>query len=139
VTVSGRHVFAGVVSVVVAAAIVMGVVMLGPPSVERARRIDRLLVDDLRDIKATINYYYSENGRLPASLRELAKAPMIRISKDAVPGGVYRYRVLVAEEFELCGTFERASEPEEGSGVDVWQHPAGAHCFTMKVEKHPTK
>ncbi len=132
---TGRHVLAGVVSLVVLAAIVVGVVILGPPSEERARRLDRRLVEQLRDIKTTVNYYYSQNGRLPASLQELAKEPVVRISKDAVPGGLYRYRVLSAEEFELCGTFERASEPQEGSGVDIWQHHAGAHCFTLKVEK----
>jgi type II secretory pathway pseudopilin PulG len=139
VTLTGRQVLAGIVLFVVLAAIVAGVVMLGSPSEERARRLDRRLVEQLRDIKATVDYYYSGNGRLPASLQELAKEPEIRISKDAVPGGIYRYRVLGAGEYELCGTFERASEPQESSGVDVWQHPAGAHCFTLKVEKRSTQ
>ena len=137
--VTGRVVLAGVASLVVLAAIVAGVVMLGSPSEERARRVDRRLVENLRDIKVTVDYYYAENGRLPASLHELAKEPVIRISKDAVPGGVYRYRVLGAEDFELCGTFERASERQEGSGVDVWQHPAGEHCFALKVVKRSTQ
>jgi hypothetical protein len=135
VTMTARYVLAGVVSLAVLAAIVAGVVMLGSPSEERARRLDRRLVEELRDIRVTVNYYYSENGRLPASLHELAKEPTLRISKDAVSGGIYRYRVLGAEEFELCGTFERASDVREGSGVDLWQHPAGAHCFTLKADK----
>jgi hypothetical protein len=58
----------------------------------------------------------------------------VRISSDPVTGATYRYRAIDAETFELCATFDRASSPRVGSGVDVWQHPAGSHCFT-KITK----
>ena len=73
--------------------------------------------------------------RLPESLEELSREPGVRVSSDPDTGESYRYRTLGADEFELCATFARASEPQPGSGVDVWQHPAGAHCFMLKVEK----
>jgi hypothetical protein len=143
VTVTARHVLAGVVSLVVLAAVVTGVVILGSPSEERARRIDRRLLEELSSIKTAVDSYYSKNGSLPASLDELWKgSPGLDVPFDAirdpVPSNAYRYRVVAVDAFELCGTFERASDSQARLGV-AWHHPAGAHCFTMKVEKHPTK
>ena len=132
---TGRQVLAGVVSIVVAAAIVTGVVILGSPSEERARRLDLRRVSDLQGIQNAVNFYASERTTLPASLEELSTQPGVRIGTDPVTGAAYGYRALGVEEFELCGTFERASEPRVSSGVDVWQHPSGKHCFTRKVVK----
>lgn len=136
---AGRQLLAGIVSLVVASAIVTGMVILGSPSDARAKRLDALRVTELLGITTAINYFHSENGRLPATLDELSKQPGVRISMDPATGAPYRYRVLGAEEFELCGTFERASEVREGSGVDVWHHPAGAYCFMKKIEKRATQ
>jgi hypothetical protein len=132
---TGRRVLAGVVSLVVAAAIVTGVVILGSPSEERARRLDSRRVADLEGIRTAVNFYHSSRGQLPASLEELSREPGVRISTDPITNEPYRYRALSAETFELCGIFDRASAPRSGSGVDIWQHPAGPHCVTLKVEK----
>jgi hypothetical protein len=146
VIVTGRQVLAGVVSVVVLAAVVTGIVILGSPSEERARRLDRRLVEELSSIKTAVDSYYSKNGILPESLDELWKgSPGLDLNapfdviRDPVPPNAYRYRVVAADAFELCGTFERASEPRVSSGVDVWQHLAGAHCFPLKVDKRSTQ
>jgi hypothetical protein len=146
VIVTGRQVLAGVVSVVVLAAVVTGVVILGSPSEERARRIDRRLVEELSSIKTAVDSYYSKNGILPASLNELWQgSPGLDLNgpfdviRDPVPPNAYRYRVVAVDAFELCGTFERASEPRVSSGVDVWQHSSGDHCFTRKVAKRSTQ
>ena len=136
---AGRQLLAGIVSLVVASAIVTGMVILGSPSEARAKRLDARRVTELIGITTAVNYFHSEKGRLPASLDELSKEPGVRISTDPTTGAPYRYRVFGAEEFELCGTFERASEAQEGSGVDVWQHPPGDHCFTRKVAKRATQ
>lgn len=132
---TGRQVLATVVSLVVVAAVVTGVVILGSPSEERARRLDFRRVTELQGIRTAINYFHSEKMRLPASLEELSKEPGVRVSSDPITGEAYRYRMLGGDEFELCATFALASEPQPGSGVDIWQHPAGAHCFMLKVEK----
>jgi hypothetical protein len=135
VRLTGRQVLAGVVSLVVVAAIATGVVILGSPSEERARRLDRLRVSELEGLKTAVEFYHRANGRLPASLSELASEPGVRVSADPTTSEPYRYRTVSADEFELCATFERASEPQRGSGVNIWQHPAGAHCFTLKIDK----
>ena len=132
---TGREVLAGVVSLVVAAAIITGVVILGSPSNERALRLDQRRVSDLEGMLTAVNFYFAEHAKLPASLEELSRQPGVRIARDPVTGVAYRYRAIGVEQFELCGTFERASEPRVSSGVDVWQHPSGDHCFTKKVVK----
>jgi hypothetical protein len=131
--VTGRQVLAGIVSLVVLIVLVASVVMIGSPSEERARRLDRRRVLELEGIRAAVNFYYERKGRLPVSLDELSQEPGVRISNDPVTGTAYRYRSVSAREFELCGTFDRASVPAAGSGVDVWQHAAGAHCVTHEV------
>jgi len=135
VKMTGRQLLAVIVSVVVVAAIATGIAILGSPTEERSRRLDRVRVTELQGIRKAVEFFYSENKRLPASLDELSKQPGVRVSTDPVTAEEYRYRTVSADEFELCATFERASEPQPGSGVDIWQHPAGAHCFTLKVEK----
>ena len=47
---TGRQLLAGVVSLVVAAAIITGVVILGSPSNERALRLDQRRVSDLEGL-----------------------------------------------------------------------------------------
>ena len=136
---TGRQMLAGIVSAVVVAAIVTGIVILGSPSEERARRLDQVRVSELEGIKTAVEFYQRANGRLPASLSELSLQPGVRISTDPTTNEPYPYRTVSADEFELCATFDRASEPQRGSGVNIWQHPAGAHCFTLKVDKPSTK
>jgi len=135
VMLTGRQILAGSVSLVVLAAIVAGIVILGSPSDARARRLDSRRVADLEGIRTAANFYQASKGALPSSLDELSREPGVRISTDPITGEPYRYRALSADTFELCGTFDRASPPRDGSGVDIWQHPAGPHCVRLKVEK----
>jgi hypothetical protein len=71
---TGRQMLAGIVSLVVLAAIVAGMVMLGSPSDERARRLDERRVSDLAGIRNAVNFFSDRNGRLPASLDELSRS-----------------------------------------------------------------
>ena len=136
---TGRQLLAGIVSLAVVAAIAAGIAILGSPSEERSRRLDRVRVTELQGIRSAVAYFYSQTTRLPVSLDELSKQPGVRVSTDPVTAEAYRYRTVGADEYELCAAFERASEPQPGSGVDIWQHPAGAHCFTLKIEKRSTQ
>jgi hypothetical protein len=139
VTLAGRQALAVVVSLVVVAAVATGVIMLGAPSEERARRLDQRRVSNLQGIGSAVTFYHAQNGRLPASLDELSRQPGVGILNDPVTGAPFGYRPLGADEYELCGTFDRPSRPTSRSGVDAWKHPAGAHCFTDKVPKRPAQ
>jgi hypothetical protein len=132
---TGRQRLAAVVTLVVMAAVIAGIVILGSPADERAKRIDLRRVSDLQGMENAVNFYFAEHATLPASIEDLSKQPGVHIGSDPVTGAAYRYRARGADQFELCGTFDRASAPRVLSGVDLWAHPAGDHCFTRKVTK----
>ena len=136
---SGRQRLAGIVTLVVMTAVITGVVILGSPAEERAKRLDRRRVNDLQGLQNAVDFYFVQRAALPLSVEELSKQPGVRIASDPVTGAAYRYRAIAVEQFELCATFERASVPRVITGVDLWAHPAGDHCFTRKVNKRPSQ
>ena len=94
----------------VVAAVAFGLVLLGSPAQERARRIDDRRVADLHGIAAASNLYWSRHSRLPASLDDLTAAPGLRINtRDPVTTETYGYEVLDSLRYEVCATFDGES------------------------------
>lgn len=126
----GERVLAGVTVVAVAAAVIAGVVMIGPPAEERARRLDQQRVDSLEGLARVVDSYWVSKGP-PASLDEIARQSGADLSmRDPVTGVPYGYRV-VGESYELCATFDRASAQRYAG--DIWMHGPGPRCFTRKA------
>jgi len=125
-----------VASLAVLAAIVTGIIVLGPPSEERARRLDAKRVADLEQLTRQIEYYRQQKGRLPSSLDDLASLPNFRVEqRDPVSGQPYGFRVTDAAAYELCATFDRDSKDQSTQGREFWAHAPGTHCFTFKVRE----
>ncbi len=79
---------------IVLAAVVGGVLLMGSPSEQRQRQLDRRRVDDLQKIAAAIDVYRTRQQRLPASLDDLGQAPGRGPSfRDPATGLAYEYRV----------------------------------------------
>ena len=131
---AGRHVLIGAAFVVVVAAVVTGIVVLGPPSEQRALRLDQRRSRDLQAIGLELNALWKKKRHLPASLQELStESDISNSSRDPVSGTPYPYRVVDDETFELCATFDRASTRR--SSADFWVHGAGRHCFEHKASE----
>jgi hypothetical protein len=127
--VAGRPVLVGVIVVVVLAAIVTGLVILGPPGEERARRIDERRVDELQRIAAAARLFHMRHGRLPPALSSMAAEPGVSLELlDPVTREPYVYRMAGTERYEICAVFDRESSDER---PDFWSHGAGEHCFTL--------
>jgi hypothetical protein len=125
-----------VASVAVAAAIVTGIIVLGPPSEERARRLDTKRVADLQQLTGAIEYYHQQKGRLPSSLGDLASLPNFRVAqRDPVSSQPYGFRVTDTAAYELCATFDRDSKEQSTQGREFWAHAPGTHCFPVKVSE----
>lgn len=132
--VASRSVLVGVVVAVVGAAVAAGIVLIGPPGEERARRIDNRRVEDLGRISSFTRLYYMRHQRLPASLAELAAEPGVTpLPDDPVTRVPYDYRVVDAGRFELCAVFDRVST--DGRAGDFWSHGAGRQCFTLEAKE----
>jgi hypothetical protein len=136
-TFSRSRVLGTLVTVVVIAAIVVGIVLLGSPAEERARRLDQRRSQDLTGIARAVDLYWTRHASLPTSLEELQKAPGAEIrSADPTTGDAYEYRPLDGSRYELCARFEHESARAGGPpGGGIWSHGAGRHCFQREAQK----
>jgi hypothetical protein len=129
---SGRRLLAIVLTVVVAAAVVIGIVIIGSPGEERTRRLDTRRVQDLQQISQAVQVYHARHQRTPSSLDELSKEPgLAMVPRDPVTGEPYRYVSVDSDSYELCGTFDRDSDARTAT---FWSHGAGTQCFTSNVK-----
>jgi hypothetical protein len=115
------------------ASMIAGLVMVGPPSEARARKLDDRRVEDLRSLAGAVDLYWSRRGALPASLQEATREQ--RDSSpvgDPLTGHPYSYRVISVDSYELCADFQRASE-REGRAWGIWSHGRGRRCFERNL------
>lgn len=117
---SPRSIALAASAMAVVAAVAFGLVLLGSPAQERARRIDDRRVADLHGIAAASNLYWSRHSRLPASLDDLTAAPGLRINtRDPVSSETYGYQALDTLRYEVCATFDGESPAVPGEPPPV--------------------
>lgn len=122
-------------SVLVVAAVALGVFVTPLPSNARLIAHDEKRIEDLAAIARAILGYQRANGRLPSSLRELPEAASLELS-DRATGTAYGYIVDENRKFHLCSDFATVStearrmykSPPEASG---WRHQSGHVCFAF--------
>lgn len=145
---SARTVFGITVVVLVVAAAVTGLFMLGPPREERDRRLDTMRVADLREAARAVDRYWATRDTLPPSLEALSKERGISLSLlDPETGQPYQYRLLDGNAYELCANFSRddsendratfSSETGSDRYPPFWSHGAGRHCYRLEPQKQP--
>lgn len=143
----GERFFIALVVLAVVAVAITGLILSGPPSQERARRIDQQRVNDLQSITYNVNQYYSDFDTLPTSLDEMVSRLGTRMSimspGDPATGQPYEYRAIGADQYELCATFaaDSADLGPQAARIDPygkqWEHVAGKACFTRTVQPTP--
>ncbi len=144
---AGTTVFIGLAIGAVVVALVGGLIVLGPPSEERARRLDERRVEDLRGITRAVDLYWTRHGRLPSSLGDLSSESGVSVSaRDPSTAQAYELRVLDAATYELCASFERTSADSGDSAgraqdvsEDFWSHGVGRRCFRLDAQEVPAR
>jgi len=135
--------FAVAATTVVGLAVAWGFVLVGSPSTRRLERFDEQRLQDLQTIAREIQLMVedpNEKGTLkealPKTLEEAAtRARDERVNpRDPETGEPYAYTVKSETTYELCATFAR---PRDWDSRVFWNHPAGAHCFTINVLDPP--
>jgi hypothetical protein len=126
---------AGVLAIVVAAAVVAGIVVIGSPAEERARRLDERRIQDLSAIAGMVDLFWTRHSRLPLALDELRREPGSSTPDDPGSGMPYEYRPLEGMSFEVCARFERESRQDGLTRDGFWSHGAGLQCFRREVRK----
>ena len=135
------------VLVVILAAIVYGIALIGSPSTQRAKMMDDQRVSDLSSIQGQLVYSQWENkGTVPDSLSAL-NDPIsgYTVPTDPETKAPYEYTKISKNSFELCATFKTAALSQESNAVravpspngitnENWQHYAGRDCFTRTID-----
>ena len=122
-------------AVAVAVAVVAGLLVAGDPSEERERKLDEVRVDALRGLRSAIDDYRRRNGTLPHDLAGLTPpgGPPV-LAHDPVRGETYGYAVIDDSTFEVCATFDQASEVDPARmAYDPWAHGAGRRCYRFRI------
>jgi hypothetical protein len=132
--------------VVAALTAVLGLWLSGTPGTARQQQLDAQRVEDLHRIQNAVERYYETNGEVPAGIQDLDTMPVgLRSDElsDPESGEPYAYTRIVSVRYELCATFKKPSpRPRPGerrpspAGDVFWEHPAGRHCFELKVPLH---
>ena len=138
--------------VIFALVLVVGFYYVGSPEHNRNLNADKERMEDLSYIRNGINKYYRENCKLPDSLDELEiiqqnpamKRPYsYRHNSITHPIGDYELKSGDKEnEYQLCTEFYAESEgynPKIAEPIIEYvhhniSHPAGHHCFKLKLD-----
>jgi hypothetical protein len=148
----------GVAAAVLVAAIA-GIAVIDSPTTLRARERDQIRLTALRDVASAVDCYYSYEGGTPDTLETMraslaARAATTTIAYacpwreqlDPATGASYEYRPLDGAAFELCATFDRASDDRDDAQTLTYAwpraggyrtmtavHGEGRHCFTLEA------
>jgi hypothetical protein len=135
--------FGVIASIVVTFATVWGFVVAGSPATRRIERLDEQRLQDLQNIASEIQSMVVNPDKkgeikepLPKTLDEAAqRARAVRLNpRDPQTGEPYRYTIKNETTYELCATFSTGRDSDYRV---FWNHPAGAHCFTINVLDPP--
>ncbi|WP_114240812.1 hypothetical protein [Dyella sp. C9] len=128
------------VSVVVLAAVLAGLSVLGSPMHQRALRLDTIRTSNLGQLAIGISGYWAAHKALPPTLESID--PSDSHHRDPVSGQPYGYGLVDATTYRLCAQFDTASEQESyRAGAFIppnlgrWKHPQGMHCFVTDVRQ----
>lgn len=121
---------------VVAGAIVASLYVIGPPSVQRERRLDAAREQDLAGLERLIDAYARGHDELPEDLATLTRGNAAPRSRDPESGEPYGYERLDERRYRLCATFRTSSAEDSPSVPDVtWAHGAGRTCYERRASR----
>lgn len=131
----------GIVSLILIIASFIGTFfIIESPLTARQKAFDQTRVNSLSQIKYTIDDYYNEYKKLPASLQDLmASRGYIQIN-DPQTNAEYEYSITGPMTYQLCATFDSSNK---GQTVDQYNYPpysdflhdAGHSCFSRRVNQ----
>ena len=85
---------------------------------------------------AQVQNYYSMKQILPKDSADIVTVEYTSMPTDPQSGLQYEYSVTDTTTYQLCATFNKASNGD-GTSIAViegqWNHPAGHFCFTETV------
>src|SRR4030095_1899714 len=136
----GVRILGSAVIAIVIGAVIAAIVVLGPPSQQRKRKLDQRRIQDLMNIERTVNVYWQRHKALPSDLATLSREPGFSPpTSDPERGSAYEFKVTGIDSFRLCAEFSFDSkedpQPRYYSVTGSWEHGAGRQCFEVSIER----
>lgn len=119
---------AAVCTVTLAAAIFLQ----GSPSKMREYTADSQRVRQLQGIARTLH----DKHRVSAAALPAA-GPLAGHPTDPETGVPYEYRLIEGTRYELCAVFAHPTQKPAAAVANLWDHPAGRHCYTLDAKEAP--
>lgn len=128
-------------------ALIYGFFSSGSPFETRNKRFDETRVNHLRNIKYAIDAYYQKNSKLPEKLIDLTKDYYYSDqTKDPQTNNDYEYQITSVTNYNLCAKFSTDSTKNNKNNPNYitpisttdnpsFDHPAGYHCFELKLSQ----
>ncbi|MEX0616426.1 MAG: hypothetical protein WD231_01270 [Candidatus Woykebacteria bacterium] len=110
-------------------------------SQSKAKQSDQQRINDIYNLKYAIENYYSQNGKLPATLSDTTLSYYGYVA-DPKTGQPYQYQPTTDTYYKLCATFDTSSSENRGSYGSTDQpyyHPQGYYCFNLQIPYNQTK
>lgn len=125
-------------SVVMIAAVVAAMLVMGSPASQRESRLDRKREQDMARIAMAIDARTFAGKPLPEDLASLASERGRRLSiDDPATDAPYAYEITGDRDFRLCAVFttDTAQESRKAWIDESWLHGTGRHCFDRKAAR----
>jgi hypothetical protein len=125
---------------VIVAAFIFSLFIVESPTATRNRMLDEVILNNFSNIDGALNSYYSQYGKLPASLDELLKVGNYIVSSNLVDVSTnkqFEYKVKADKSYELCATFKASNKDPQASLntylKERWPHDAGNQCINQQI------
>ena len=129
----GQGLLLAIVSVVVAAAVILGFLVMGSPKDARKVELDKRRVEDLKMLSSVMKPAYHQPLKDTLDVDSYT-GPAVSSMRDPVTREPYAYHVVDSTHYELCATFDTEVKPEDlPSWEQGWSHPKGRHCFRFSA------
>lgn len=110
------------------------------PTVTRERKLDNTILNRFDMIDGSLNNYYYNHGKLPASFAEINKEGfMIESSNllDPITNKEFEYKIISDKEYQLCANFIRSNKNDTDTMYTTykerWPHDSGYQCLSQKI------
>lgn len=113
-----NNVFIFIIVALSLVALVMGFMLVGSPQKSRAINLDRQRLQDISDLRSSIENYYRDNQSLPETLDNIS-IPESRIDPETKQP--YEYKFVFDTKYEICATFSADLDPD----MDSYYLPTG--------------
>lgn len=124
--------------IVILISLVASFFIIQSPKESRKVAFDQTRVNNLDQIKYTIDSYYSEFQKLPKSLDDLKTTNNYLLIVDPNTKNPYEYIVIGETDYQLCAEFETSNKDQVDQNYNIYPeggylHDVGRTCFDRSV------